>query len=742
MKRILALLLAAMLALCCAACSWLDDEELDNETGNPATDSDNRERNDNSARQGLSMSVSRDTGELSVKRMQFASKGSKGDADRWTIFVYLCGTDLETDDAAATDDLKEMVKGASGDGVRFVVETGGTKKWQNNNVSGGKLQRFLVENGDMELVDEQPRLGMGRAGTLAAFLNWGVENYASEHMGIVLWNHGGGSITGVCFDETDDYDSLTLREMDAALLSVCGDSGRKFDFIGFDACLMGTLETANILATYADYMFASEEMEPGTGWDYTAIGRYLGANPDADTVQLGIVVCDSFLESCREIDDDDLCTLAVIDLSGLDALLVAFNDFAHGMYDAAEDNADCAAMVRGIGKADNFGGNNKSEGYTNMVDMGGVISACESYADGADAALKALKSVVAYSISGSAHENASGLSMYYPLRVQGSEELSTFSDVCPSPYYISFVDRQQRCGANADASDDYDDSYWFDDGNWFWGLLDDWLDDEYGYSDWDEYDYGDWDWDEFDSWNDSYDEYDDYWGYCDTYEQSGESSFITFAADPCLDSNGSFCFRLDDDGLEYAADVYGVVYQLSPDGEDIIELGETYDISGSWGTGRFADDFDGWWISLPDGQNLATYIVEDAETYTIYTSPVLLNGEETNLRLKLDYDAGSMTIEGAWDGLNEWGAASRDIIKLRSGDVITPLYYAYSLETDEELMYYGSEYKFSGTPEIYYDIMEDGEYFYAFCIDDIYGDYYMTDFVSFVIEDGEVYYDE
>ena len=209
-----------------------------------------------------------------------------------------------------------------------------------------------------------------------------------------------------------------------------------------------------------------------------------------------------------------------------------------------------------------------------------------------------------------------------------------------------------------------------------------------------------------------------------------------------MDDDGSFWFEFDDEGYNAAADVYGIVYQLSYDGEDIIELGETYDLNGGWSTGRFADDFDGWWISLPDGQNIATYIVEDTDDYTIYTSPILLNGEETNLRIKLDYSAGEIVIEGAWDGVNEYGALSRDIVKLQSGDVITPLYYAYSLETDDEFFYYGAEYTFTGTPEVTYDVREDGDYFFAFCIDDIYGDYYMSDFAAFTIEDGEVYYNE
>jgi len=733
LKRAAALLLAALFALFCTGCGESGGKEP------PETPSQNQGQQQgqsgqtqnnvptetfdfSSEVQGLTMNVNRDTGRLSVKRVPLPSWINKGDSGKWTIFVYLCGTDLETSYGSATDDLIEIVDGAVGNGVRFVVETGGAEEWWNDTVGANKLQRFLVEDENIELVDEQRRTGMGRQETFADFLQWGVDNYASEHMGVILWNHGGGSITGICFDETDDYDSLSLRELDGAFLSVCGNLGRKFDFVGFDACLMGSLEAANILASYADYMYASQETEPGTGWDYVAMGKYLGANPDTDAKQLGIVTCDSFYESCAAVEEEDLCTLSVIDLSKLDALLVSFNDFAHGMYDSAADTANCVDMIRGISQVDNFGGNNRSEGYTNMVDMGGIISACESYSDGARDTLNALENAVVYSVSGNMHETASGLSMYYPLSVQGSEELAIFGDICPSPYYLSCVDRQNQGSVDVDSVDDYDDDFWFDDdGNWFWGLF------FQNYQDEDYENENDW--------------FDGYWDYLDDYEPTGESPLITFAVEPHLDEDGDFWFELDDSGWEYAADVYGLVYELSEDGEDLIELGQTYDLRGGWDTGIFMDDFDGYWLSLPDGQNLVTYIVEDTGDYVIYTSPIRLNGEETNLRLRQDYEDGTVTVEGAWDGLNEYGAASREIVKLKAGDVIVPLYNAYSLETDDEFYYHGVEFTVTGDFEIYYDIMEDGDYVFAFCIDDLYGDYYISDFAMFTVEDGEVWYD-
>ena len=695
-----------------------DDKSADTSDGKQSDASSDAAGDSSSVTRSVEMKVNKD-GQMTISRMPVRRGGGSGSTqDGWTIFVYLCGSDLESGNSIGTMDMNEMIDGATGDKVRFIVETGGASSWGNNVVDEDKLQRFMIKNGDITLLDEQPSADMGNQKTLEAFVKWGLENYSTEHIGLALWNHGGGSITGVCFDELYNSDSIDLMELDGALNSAVTATGKRFDFVGFDACLMGTIETANIVATYADYMYGSEEMEPGGGWDYTAIGKYLSSNPDADGAELGKKVADSFLKGCEDAGDDDIATFSIIDLSKIDALLTGYNAFAKDMYESGQDSRSLAEMVRTIEGVDNFGGNNKSEGYTNMVDLGGIISSCSSYSGNAQTALGALSDAVIYKVSGSQHKGASGLSTYYPLSVQGSQELSIFGKVCVSPYYLSFVDRQNTYGVHGgdDSSYGYDDDTWFnDDGDW-----------DYGYWSWD----GD-------------EEYDDYWGYLDGYEQSGESSYITFEYEPGFNQEGYYGFVLDDNGWEAASSVTALVYMMSDDARDVIEIGETIDVNGDWETGYFYDNFDGYWLSLPDGQNLATYIVDYTEDYVLYTSPVRLNGVDTNLRIRLDFDKESAVVEGAWDGIGEDGSSSRDIVKLKKGDEIIPLYDAFAIEGDDEFTYVGETYTVKGTTDISYETMDPGIYLYSFCIDDIYGDYLTTDPIFFKIdENGEITYDE
>lgn len=68
------------------------------------------------------------------------------------------------------------------------------------------------------------------------------------------------------------------------------------------------------------------------------------------------------------------------------------------MNGASDDSSNLSGMVRSIRKAKNYGGNNKSEGYTNMVDLGELFkSACGD--SEAQAVMDALNDAVVYTFT-------------------------------------------------------------------------------------------------------------------------------------------------------------------------------------------------------------------------------------------------------------------------------------------------------------------------------------------------------
>ena len=255
--------------------------------------------------------------------------------DTVTIMMYLNGSDLESDYGMATQDIREILNATLSDNVRVVIQTGGTRKWQTSAIASDHSQRFLVENGALTLVDDSlGQLDVTDPQTLEDFITFCNTNYPANRNMLILWNHGSGAVYGFGYDEhVDDYwAALTLDEIQDAIR----DSGVKFEMIGFDACLMGGLETACALYDYADYMIASEDFESGRGWEYQNWLTILGTNSSVSMEELSKVIVDDFVKESQSYGSDGI--LALVNLRYTRLLFQAWSDFA---YSAKEDLLAC-----------------------------------------------------------------------------------------------------------------------------------------------------------------------------------------------------------------------------------------------------------------------------------------------------------------------------------------------------------------------------------------------------------------
>lgn len=686
---------------------WSDYEEEDDEgySGGSATiggDSSYQSSvlEDNSLKGTV---ISQENGQMQISRRSRDEEIPMGDGD-WTIFVYLCGSDLESDGGAASSDIEEAFAAKGSGQVKVVYQTGGSYFWYQN-INENRVQRYLLEDGDLTLVDEKPEANMGTASTLADFLSWGVSNYPSERMGLILWDHGSGSINGVCFDEQYDYDSLTLGELDHALNQVYDQMTDRFEFIGFDACLMSTLETANVLTPYARYMYASQEMEPGSGWDYTSLLNNLAANPDQDGAQLGEKVCREYYDHCADygFGSQRSATFSIIDLSKIDDVLISMNEAFRVVY----EQGDLGDVTRAVLEADSFGGNSVSEGYSNMLDLGNMLDQLSGYGQEVRDASQILQSCVLYTMNGRLHKNASGLSVYYPVSIQGSEELKIFSQICPSNYYYALIDKIAYGAENGSAAD-YDNSTLLSD----MADINEWLGEESGFTG-------------------------------DVSTNAGEFADIEIGqmgvSDIYFDEDGIYTVSFDNmDELAYACCSVG----MDDDADGFFYLGTTEEVIYDIDRNCVTDNFDGLWPCINDNL-LALELVNTTDSCSIYTCNVLLNDEiETNLRIEYDWEYDEWNVIGIWDGIDEeTGMASREVYELQDGDVITPAYYWFSVDDDED-WYYGDDIVVDGDLEITYEYLPEGVYYYCFELHDIYGNVYYTPFtLQYVDEDGEVWVD-
>jgi hypothetical protein len=318
-----------------------------------------------------------------------------------TVMVYMCGTDLESEGGMATTDIEEMANATLSDNVRVILETGGTSRWQNDLIKSNTNQRFRIKQGGLQTLDKNlGKQSMVEPETLSDFIQFCKSEYPADRYLLVLWDHGGGSLTGYGYDEIFPGDSMSLDEINAALKS----GGVQFDAIGFDACLMATLETALVTEQYADYLIASEAVEPGTGWYYTNWLSSLSADPAIPTLDLGKEIIDDYVKMSGESQT----TLSMMDLAELNGTVpAAFSAFASSTSDLISNNEFTKVADARSGSKD-FSTSSK----INQIDL---IHFTQNLATPEATALAdALTGCVKYNRNSTNISHANGVSIYFP----------------------------------------------------------------------------------------------------------------------------------------------------------------------------------------------------------------------------------------------------------------------------------------------------------------------------------------
>ncbi|MCQ2565233.1 MAG: clostripain-related cysteine peptidase [Clostridia bacterium] len=360
--------------------------------------------------------TSKNTGKLdksiaSGARDKFTTIKGSG-KDTVTIMVYMCGADLESKSGLATADLQEMANATISDKVNIIVYTGGASKWNNSIISSKTNQIYKVEQGGLkQLSKDEGSKCMTDPATLTGFINYCVKNYKADRYDLIFWDHGGGSLTGYGYDEKfTSKGSMGLSGINQAL----NNAGIKFDFVGFDACLMATAETGLMLSNYADYMIASEEVEAGYGWYYTNWITNLSKNTSMPTIEIGQKIVDDFVDSCAQKVPSQKATLSLTDLAELAATLPAeLVDFATSTTELIKDSNTYATVSNARSSCREY-----STSKIDQVDL--VNLAINMGTEEGKALAEAVLGAVKYNRTSNNIDNSYGLSIYFPMSKPGN----------------------------------------------------------------------------------------------------------------------------------------------------------------------------------------------------------------------------------------------------------------------------------------------------------------------------------
>jgi len=391
----------------------------------------------------------------------------------WNFMVYVAANnDLYR---FAEKNILQMLKVGSNKDINILVQL---------DIFGEpEVTRFYIEKNNAVAIEHSIPGISGTPENLFDFARWGIENYPAEHQALILWNHGSGiedphiwgkiythkpngvyslnqktgrlelnkevlqkeapkeEERGICFNENfETY--LTNQELKATLDKISKEllNKKKIDIIGMDACNMGMIEVATQLKDCANFLVASEEVEPGTGWNYqkvlTPFKNFSQKWNPSDWSHNELTpeqFAKQMVKAYRQEYDSILAeyTQSAINLSELKILEKNVNNIALILLEMLKENPGTLNTLKKIRR-------NPSQtttfGTTNYVDLLHFYKSLKSKLNKLenntenfkqlkillerelDAGLLVSKDVIIENVAGYNYSEANGLSIYFPRR--------------------------------------------------------------------------------------------------------------------------------------------------------------------------------------------------------------------------------------------------------------------------------------------------------------------------------------
>ncbi|MDP7009938.1 MAG: clostripain-related cysteine peptidase [Verrucomicrobiota bacterium] len=363
----------------------------------------------------------------------------------WTVLVY--GHADHNLTSAMRDDLLEMEQAGSSEDFNIVVQVDintknrGTKLWKIKNKIDPKkyngVNRLLIgEDTDGRKVTFHSKIieslsesnNMDDPAVLRDFIKWGMAKYPADRYGLVLWNHG-GQFLGYGGDTQNASlkhgQGLTTQQIRSTITEALTGTGvNKFEFVGFDTCLMGGAEVLDDFSTLCDVFIACPELDFGDGWDYAATLNYLKANSEADMKTFGRQEVGFWNAHHGEAMDQTHKVHAAYDMEKYDAFALSFKAFSEQLKLYGLADGDIIPKLRAEATHYSISNRSQTKSPTHFIDLGDFakkLANAPVNADLKNASLNLVQSIddmVLAKSTGSMRTHVSALSITYPYNTE------------------------------------------------------------------------------------------------------------------------------------------------------------------------------------------------------------------------------------------------------------------------------------------------------------------------------------
>jgi hypothetical protein len=352
-----------------------------------------------------------------------ALAGAQRGRAEWTVLIYYAAdNNLE---AVLMRDLNEAEMVGSSDKVNLVAMADRHPAYWTGSDNWIDARYYRLEQDNNLFYIASPvakdlgEVNTGAPETLQQFVEWGVKSYPASHYALVIADHGGGW-QGAASDETSDDVMLGLTDLDRALAGALKNSGlNKLDLIVFNACLMGELEVWSVLAPYADYGVASEEITYGMD-DLNKALLELVEKPTMSAKDLGKAIVDRFAEYNSQAERGTTLTMSEIELGRLEGLRAAMDRLAVALEKDMSTARTALAVAQGRAHSPAFA--DTSRDFFGMIDLRSFLLIVENLSEtpevvaAARQARDALDGAVVTYYAGEDVPSVGGLSFFFPAK--------------------------------------------------------------------------------------------------------------------------------------------------------------------------------------------------------------------------------------------------------------------------------------------------------------------------------------
>lgn len=258
-------------------------------------------------------------------------KASKTQNTEWTIFIY--GHADHNLTPGMVKDFQEMISAKLNSKIKVILAVDLDDSVLSSTVGTGVYE--ILGGGKSKLIESYPEQNFDDPSVLEFHVKSAFSKYPSKKRGVILWNHGSSWDGGFGGDTQNGTNSspggLSIHQIKSVLQSVASQLNlgvKPFDFISFDTCLMGDVQTASELKDLSKYFFASAELDYGDGWDYNSALTIIASLSASSINQLAPLIVSSWNSHHMNKGemDENLRTQVALDFSKMDSFILQMNN--------------------------------------------------------------------------------------------------------------------------------------------------------------------------------------------------------------------------------------------------------------------------------------------------------------------------------------------------------------------------------------------------------------------------------